>query len=238
MAGHSKWANIKHKKARVDSQRGKAFTKLTKEITVCARAQGGDPSHNVRLRQLIEKARAINMPQENYVRAIKKGTGELPGVQYESITYEGYAPNNIAIIVETLSDNRNRTVAELRHLFSSKGGTLGETNSVSWMFDKKGVVRAEGSSVTEDELLEKLLDFDVDNVTSQDNSFEVTCAISALDSVKKAVQDAGLTVDSAEIEWVPKTPMTLTEEQAERVYEFMEAVDDHEDVQHLYTNLG
>lgn len=238
MAGHSKWANIKHKKAKEDSKRGKAFTKLTKEITVCARAFGGDPANNVKLRHLIEKARAINMPQENYVRAIKKGTGELPGASYESITYEGYAPHNIAIIVETLTDNRNRTVAELRHLFSSSGGSLGETNSVSWMFDKKGVVRAEGTGITEDDLLEKLLDFEVDNVTSQDTMFEVTCAISALEHVKKAVHDAGLKIDSAEIEWVAKTPTELTEEQAEKVYEFMEAIDDHDDVQHLYTNLA
>jgi len=238
MAGHSKWANIRHKKGREDAKRGKAFTKLIKEITVAARTGGGDVDHNPRLRQLVEKAKQINMPKENTERAIKKGTGELPGVHYEAVQYEGYGPNGIAILVETLTDNKNRTVADLRHLFSSKGGNLGESGSVSWMFEHRGVIRAQDGTTTEDELLEKLIDFDIIDLTRHENLFSIVCNLKSLDAVKKAVENLGIKVESADLEWVPKTPMDLPEDQAQKAYEFLSSLDDHDDVQNVYTNLS
>ena len=164
MSGHSKWSTIKHKKAALDAKRGKAFTKLIKEITIAARLGGGDPTGNPRLRLLIDKAKEINMPTENTMRAIKRGTGELPGVSYEENTYEGYGPNGIAVIVDTFSDNKNRTVSELRHIFSSKGGNLAEHGAVSWMFEKMGVVKANDGSMTEEKLLETLIDYDINDI--------------------------------------------------------------------------
>lgn len=238
MAGHSKWANIKHKKAKEDSKRGKAFTRLTKEITVCARVGGGDPAGNPRLRQLIEKARSINMPLENTQRAIKKGTGELPGVQYEAITYEGYAPNGVAVIIETLTDNRNRCIAELRHFFSSRGGSIGETGSVAWMFDRMGVIRGTTETLSEDDLLEALLDFDIKDLTKDENNVHIVCDAKALDQVKKASEAAGLKVESAELEWVAKTSIDLAEEQGQQTFNFLEDLDDQDDVQAVYSNLG
>lgn len=238
MAGHSKWANIRHKKGREDAKRGKAFTKLIKEITVVARAGGGDPDHNPKLRQLIENAKEINMPKENTERAIKKGTGELPGVHYEAIRYEGYGPNGIAVLVETLTDNKNRTVADMRRLFSSKGGNLGETGSVSWMFERHGVVRAQDGSITEDELLEKLIDFDIVDITKDENLFSIVCNVKSLEKVKKAVADLDLTIGSSNLEWVPKTATTLPDNQAQKAYEFLSTLDDHDDVQNVYTNLA
>jgi YebC/PmpR family DNA-binding regulatory protein len=236
MSGHSKWANIKHKKEREDSKRGKIFTKLIKEITVAARANG-DPSANPRLRQLIDDAKEVNMPKENVDRAIKKGTGELPGQQYEAIAYEGYGPHGIAILVEALTDNKNRTVAELRRLFSTKGGNLGETGTVNWMFERRGVVRAQNTTMTEDELLEKLIDSDVTDIVLDDNIFTISCDIKSLEELKKAVKDLGLHVESAKIEWMPKTSVALPDDQAEKAYEFLSALDDHDDVQSVYTNL-
>jgi len=236
MAGHSKWANIKHKKAREDSKRGKAFTKLIKEITVAARSGGGDPTGNPRLRTLLEKAREINMPQENTTRAVKKGTGELPGVNYESITYEGYGPHGIAVIVEALTDNKNRTVAAVRHIFSAKGGSLGETGSVNWMFERLGVIRAEGNK-TEDEVLEALLDFEIRDVIIDGTMITITCEPKAVEVIKKAVLNLGLKIQSAEVEMIAKTPATLTEDQAQKAYAFLEELDDQDDVQSVYANL-
>lgn len=237
MAGHSKWANIRHKKGREDAKRGKAFTKLIKEITVAARSGGGDPDHNPRLRQLVEKAKEINMPKDNADRAIKKGTGELPGVHYEAIQYEGYGPNGIAVLVETLTDNKNRTVADLRKLFSNKGGSLGESGSVSWMFEHRGVVRAQNDNITEDELLENLIDFDIVDIVKDENLFSVICEVKSLEGVKKAVADLGFKVESADLEWVPKTTTSLPTDQAEKAYEFLGLLDDHDDVQNVFTNL-
>lgn len=238
MAGHSKWANIRHKKSREDAKRGKAFTKLIKEITVAARLGGGDVDSNPKLRQLVEKAKQINMPKENITRGIKKGTGELPGVQYEAMQYEGYGPFGVAVLVETLTDNKNRTVADLRHLFSSKGGNLGETGSVNWMFEHRGVVRAEIKNMSEDDLLEKLIDFDIVDITKDENLFSVVCAIKSLDAVKKAIEGFGFAVQSADLEWVPKNMTTLSDDQAEKAYEFLSLLDDHDDVQSVYTNLA
>ncbi|HEV2600789.1 MAG TPA: YebC/PmpR family DNA-binding transcriptional regulator [Candidatus Babeliales bacterium] len=237
MAGHSKWANIKHKKAKEDSKRGKAFTKLTKEITVCAREGGGDPAGNARLRLLMEKAREINMPLENTMRAIKKGTGELPGAQYESHTYEGYAPHGIAVMVDTLFDNKNRIAADMRRLFSRHGGSLGESGSVNWMFEQRGVIRATGSNMTEDELLEKLLDYPIEDISKDEQLFSIQCDSKSVDKVRQAVISAGLKVEEAELEWIAKSTISLPEEQAQKVYDFLTELDDHEDVQNVYTNL-
>jgi len=237
MAGHSKWANIKHKKEREDAKRGKAFGRMNKEITVAARLGGSDPTTNPRLRQLIDKSKAINMPRENIQRAIKKGTGELPGVQYEHMKYEGYGPYGIAIMVETITDNKNRTVASIRHLFSAQGGNLGEAGSVSWMFEQRGVIRARGNDITEDELLEKLLDFDIIDIMKND-FFSIICTIKSLEQVKKALIDLNLVIESADLEWIAKTPTTLPDDHAEKVYTFLSILDDQEDVQNIYTNLA
>lgn len=237
MAGHSKWANIKHKKAKEDAKRGKAFTKLSKELTVVARMSGGNPAGSPRLRLLMEKARDINMPLENVTRAIKKGTGELPGVSYEEIMYEGYGPNGVAVLVDILTDNKNRTAGEMRRLFSSNGGSLGETGSVAWMFEKRGVIRAVGST-TEELLLEQLIDFDIMDISHDEQIFTIQCDMRAIDQIKKSVENMGLKVESADLEWVAKNPVTLPEDQAERVYEFLSELDDHDDAQNVYSNLA
>lgn len=238
MSGHSKWSTIKHKKAKEDAKRGQAFTKLLKEITLCARMGGGNPDGNARLRLLMEKAKEINMPQENTMRAIKKGTGELPGISYEPLGYEGYGPYGIAVMIDTLSDNKNRTVASLRHAFSMKGGNLGENGSVSWMFDHLGVIHCASNGMNEDAMLELLLDFPVNDVKLEEGEFTITCEKRALEPVKKALEAKGLKVESAEFEWVPKTTVELSDEQAEKVYEFLEELQDLEDVQNVYANLA
>jgi YebC/PmpR family DNA-binding regulatory protein len=238
MAGHSKWKTIKHKKAATDAKRGAKFTKLIKEITIAARTGGGDPSGNPRLRLLLEKAREINMPIENSTRAIKRGTGELPGIQYESITYEGYGPHGVAVLVDVLTDNKNKAVAELRHAFSKNGGTLAEVGAVSWMFEKKGEVRAEAGAIGEEELLEKLIEYDIDNISLDEGVFTIHCPVAELETVRQAIEDMGLKVESAELEWRPKTPIDLGEEETEKVFEFLGAIEDLDDVQNCYTNLS
>lgn len=238
MSGHSKWSTIKHKKAKEDSKRGKVFTKLIREITVAAREGGGDPAGNAKLRLIIEKSKAVNMPQDNIVRAIKKGTGELGGENYEAITYEGYGPFGTAVVVETLSDNRNRTASDLRHVFSKMGGNLGETGSVAWMFEHKGVIRAAGP-LSEDALVEKLLDYNIDDVMFHDGIFSVTCRLQDLDIIKKAVEGLGMKVESAQFEWVAKSPVMIEDkDQEEKVFKFLEALDDLDDVQNVYANVG
>jgi len=237
MAGHSKWSTIKHKKAKEDAKRGKAFTKLIKEITVAARSGGGDPTGNPKLRLLLEKAKEINMPKDNADRAIKKGTGELPGMSYEAITYEGYGPYGIAVIVDALTDNKNRTVADMRRIFSSKGGNLAESGAVSWIFEKKGVVKAQGEETSEDEILEKLIDYDVDDIVKDDEIYFIICESKALMQIKSAAENIGLRVENADLEWIPKSTTKLAEEQAEKAYEFLGVLDDHDDVQNVYTNL-
>ncbi len=237
MAGHSKWANIKHKKAKEDAARGKSFTKLVKEITVAAK-EGGDLIGNPRLRTLVDKAKSINMPQDNIKRAIQKGTGELPGVSYEAFTYEGYGPNGIAVIVEVLTDNKNRAAAELRHTFSRTGGNLSENGSVSWMFSQKGVIKGTGLKLSEDELLEALLDFDVDDIEKSEDLFIITCASKALGEVRDELVRLGMKVDDANIEWVAKDPTDLDDSQSESVIEFLEALDELDDIQNVYSNLA
>lgn len=237
MSGHSKWANIKHKKAKEDASRGKAFTKLVKEITIAAH-ESGDINANPRLRTLVEKAKDINMPLDNIKRAIQKGTGELPGVSYEQHMYEGYGPGGIAVILELLTDNKNRAVAELRHAFSRKGGNLAENGAVNWMFSQKGIIKATGSTHTEDTLLEELLDYDVEEIGKDEEIFTIQTSPKALNEVKEAVKGLGLKVDHAEIEWVAKDLLEPSEEDSERAIEFLDALEALDDIQNVYTNLG
>jgi YebC/PmpR family DNA-binding regulatory protein len=236
MSGHSHWATIKRKKEKEDSKRGQAFTKLIKEITVAAKA-GGDPAGNPRLRLLIEKARDINMPLDNIQRAIKRGTGELPGVSYEAMMYEGYGPYGIAVMVDTLSDNKNRIVSELRHVFTGKGGNLGESGSVAWMFEKMGVLDVQGT-ISEDTLLEKLIEYDIKDVKQNGTFITIFCDPKAVELVKKALLEIPLKVEKAEVEFVPKNTTELPQEQAKKAYEFLESLQDLDDVQNVYTNLA
>lgn len=236
MSGHSKWATIKRKKAAVDAKRGKEFTKLIKEITVAARLGGGDPAANSKLRLLLEKAKEINMPLDNTVRAIKRGTGEMPGQQYEEQMYEGYGPFGTAVVIDALTDNKNRTVAELRRIFSSSGGSLAETGAVGWMFARMGVLQVTGKT-SEDALLELLLDYDIKDIFFDGEVFSVTCDPKCLDKVKALLQENGLKVDKAEIEWVAQNTVALTPDQEEKAYDFLSSLEDHDDVQNVYTNL-
>jgi len=237
MSGHSKWANIKHKKAKEDAKRGQTFTKIIKEITVCAKS-GGIPENNPQLRQLIEKAKEANMPAENIIRAVKKGTGELPGVSYEAITYEGYGPGGTALIIEALTDNKNRTVADLRHIFGRHNGNLAETGSVNWMFEKLGVIRGNANGKTEDDFFEALLDFDIQDIEVDDNFVTITTAMASLQEVKEAVKNLGIKVEHAELEWVAKNNLEVNEETEEKAFALFEALEDNDDVQNVYSNLN
>ena len=221
MSGHSKWSTIKHKKAKEDAKRGKLFTKLLKEITIAARMGGGDTEANPRLRLLMEKAKEINMPQENSMRAIKRGTGELPGVNYERYMYEGYGPANSAVIIDVLTDNKNRAIAALRAFFTRKQGTIAESGAVSWMFDKLGVMRVPKQRLTEDQLIEHLLAHEVKDVYAEDNVFVITCAVKALDEIKYALSTLNIAVESADIEWVPKNIFDIDKASEEKVYDFL-----------------
>ncbi len=243
MSGHSKWSTIKHKKAKEDSKRGKIFTKLIKEISIAARLGGGDPNANPKLRLLLEKAKEINMPQENSVRAIKRGLGQLPGQVYESYTYEGYGPSNIAVIVETLTDNKNRAIAELRHIFSKNGGSIAENGAVSWMFHKYGVIKATSNNkanLTEDALIEALIDFDIQdiNIDKEENMVTITCNSKSLDQIKNALEQLDFKVEHAEIEWVAENGLNIAKEEEEKAYDFLSALEDLDDVQNVYTNLA
>lgn len=236
MSGHSKWATIKRKKASIDAKRGKEFTKLIKEITVAARG-GGDPTTNARLRLLLEKAKEINMPLDNTARAIKRGTGEMPGVNYEEQSYEGYGPYGIAVVIDALTDNKNRTVAELRKLFTMHGCTLAESGSVSWMFARLGVLDVSGAQ-SEDQLLELLLDYDIKDINFNDDVYTITCDPKALEIVKKTLRDAGLKVERAELDLVAQNHTILPKEEFEKASEFLGELEDHDDVQNMYTNLN
>lgn len=238
MAGHSKWANIKHKKAKEDAKRGKEFTKLVREITIAAKS-GGDPAGNPRLRHLMDEAKDINMPQENIQRAIKKGTGELPGVSYESITYEGHGPSGVVVMVETLTDNKNRAVADLRALFTRHGGHLAETGSVNWMFERLGIIRAQAlPGTTEDSLFEQLIDFDVKEISLHDNIFTISMPLPSLHEVTEAVKKLGMKIEKSQIEWVAKTLINLDAEAEEKAFNLLEKIEDYDDVQNVYTNVG
>lgn len=236
MSGHSKWATIKRKKAAIDAKRGKIFTKLIKEITIAARHGGGDPSGNPRLRLAVDNAKAQNMPQDNIDRAIKKATGELEGVTYHELTYEGYGPAGIAVLVEVATDNKNRTVAEVRHLFSKNGGSLGEGGSVSWMFDRKGVITLPKQNKTEDDIMDIIIEAGADDLQTEEEFFEISTAIESFETVRKAVADKGLEIENASLQWVAKNLIEVKGEDAEKAMKLIESLEDIDDVQNVYSN--
>jgi YebC/PmpR family DNA-binding regulatory protein len=236
MSGHSKWSSIKHKKAAKDAKRGKLFTKLIKEITVAAR-NGGDVNANPRLRTAVLTARAASLPNDTIERAIKKGSGQLEGQVFEEIDYEGYGPGGVAVMARVLTDNRNRTVSELRFLFSKHGGHLGEANSVAWMFQKRGVVHVDSTGVDEDRVMEVALEAGADDVSDAGESFEVVSTPESLETVRSAVEGAGLTPTSAEVTMVPKSTVHLTGAPAASALKLLEALEDHDDVQNVSANL-
>jgi len=238
MSGHSKWATTKRKKAAIDAKRGKMFTKITKEITVAARLGGGDPDGNPRLRTAIEKAKGVSMPADNIKRAVQKGTGELPGVAYEETTYEGYGPNGVAIIIEVMTDNRNRTVSEVRHIMEKLGKGMGENGCVSWMFHKKGYIVVNKAKADEERLMSIVLDAGAEDLKAEDETFEITSAPSDFDKVKKALGDAGIATEVAEVTMVPQTYVKLEgQKEAAQMMRLMEALEDNDDVQNVYANF-
>lgn len=237
MSGHSKWNTIKHKKAAVDAKRGKTFTRLIKEITIAARAGGGDPETNPRLRTAVSSAKTQNMPADNITRAIKKGTGELEGVEYEEITFEGYGPSGVAVFVETVTDNRNRIVAEVRHVFSKFNGNLGEQGCVAWMFDKKGILMFPKESISENALMEAALDGGAEDINDEGSLWEVVTGPANLDSVKRAVEKAGFKPDNAEVSMIPQSTVKLAGKEAASMLKLMDALDEIDDVQNIYANF-
>jgi YebC/PmpR family DNA-binding regulatory protein len=237
MAGHSKWSQIKRKKAALDAKRGAKFTKLIREITVAARAGGGDPDGNARLRLAIETAKAQNMPQDNIERAIKKGTGELEGVHYEEVTYEGYGPGGAAIMVEVATDNLNRTVAEIRHAFAKHGGNLGSPNSVAWMFDRRGQLFLDASACDEDTALEAALEAGADDMTTDGDQYVVTTDPSSLNTVRDSLVAAGLTPESAELGMIPQNTVQVSGKDAEKLLKLMSVLDDNDDVSKVFSNF-
>ena len=237
MSGHSKWSTIKHKKGAADARRGKVFTKLIKEITVAARMGGGDPSGNPRLRSAVAAAKAENMPKDNIDRAVKKGTGELPGVSYEEATFEGYGPGGVAVLVEILSDNRKRTVADIRHVFSKNAGNLGEAGCVSWMFDKKGLIVFEKGKVDEERLMDLALEAGAEDVRETDKEFEVITEPSTFERVKKQLEEANLKPSYGEVSMVPQSTIRLTGKEAQQMVRLMESLEDSDDIQHVYANF-
>jgi YebC/PmpR family DNA-binding regulatory protein len=237
MSGHSKWATIKHKKGALDAKRGKVFTRVAKEITMAAKQGGGDPEKNPRLRGAVAEARANNMPSDNIKRAIQRGTGELPGVNYEEITFEGYGPGGVALIIEVTTDNRNRAVSEIRHMLGKHGGNLGETNSVSWMFHKKGIIVVAKSAAKEDDLMNIVLDAGADDLTSDEENYEIVSSPASFEAVREAVTAAGITPASASISMVPENYTKLEGASANQMIRLLEAVEDHDDVQNVYSNF-
>jgi YebC/PmpR family DNA-binding regulatory protein len=237
MSGHSKWSTIRHKKAAVDAKRGKLFTKLIKEITIAARQGGGDPSGNPRLRSAIAAARSANMPADNIKRAVQKGTGELPGVTYEEVAYEGYGPGGVAILLETLTDNRMRTTPEIRHLFTKHGGNLGEPNSVAWMFEKKGHFLVPCSAASEEQLMELVLEAGGDDLRQEGDQFEIHCPPEAFSAVQQMLDDAQIEAHESSIVMEPQNVVHLDGKKADQCLRLLEFLEDHDDVQNVYANL-
>lgn len=237
MSGHSKWASIKHKKGAADAKRGKIFTKLIREITVAARAGGGNPDTNPRLRLAIQRAKASNMPAGNIERGIKKGTGELEGVNYEEVTYEGYGPGGVAIIAEALTDNKNRATSEIRNIFSKKGGNMAGHGSVSWIFEKKGYIVVNRDAVEEDKLMSIALDAGAEDLKTEDTTYAVTTAPNDLDKIKKALEDNKIKIEAAEVTNVPKSTIKLAGENAKKVLALVSELEELDDVQNVYANF-
>ncbi len=237
MAGHSKWAQIKHKKARVDAQRGKIFSKLIREITVAARLGGGDPDHNPRLRLAIDRARQHNMPWENIERAIKRGTGEIEGAKYETVVYEAYAPGGVALLIKALTDNKNRTTGEVRHVLSKHGGHMAGAGSVAWQFKEMGVIYIDRQGVEEDDVLEVALEAGAEDVKVQEDTFEVWTDPKEFYAVKTAFEERQFPISSAQLTLVPQNTVQLDEKQAEKVLKLVAALEDLDDVQEVYANF-
>lgn len=237
MSGHSKWSSIKHKKGAADAKRGKIFTQLIKEITVAARLGGGDPDGNPRLRTAIQAAKGENMPKDNIERAIKKGTGELEGISYEEISYEGYGPGGVALLIDCLTDNKNRTVADIKYIFDRHGGNLGEPGCVAWMFEKRGMIIFEKDKVDEEKLIEAALEAGAEDVKEEEVEFEVITAPSDFEAIKKAFDDREMVYSVAEISMVPQNTVKLEGKKAEQMLNLMEAFEDNDDVNHVYANF-
>lgn len=237
MSGHSKWATIKRKKAVTDTKRGKEFTKIIKEITIAARSGGGDIKGNPRLRLAIEKAKSANMPADNIKRATLRGTGELPGIVYEEVTYEGYGPNGVALIIESVTDNKNRTVSEIRHLLDRNHGKLGATNSVSRMFHRKGIIHVLRTNYNEDELLGIILDAGADDMKTDEEMYEIITTTDSFEPVKQAIESKNIKIEDAEIHLVPENTVKVEGKDAENVLKLVETLDEHEDIQHVYANF-
>jgi YebC/PmpR family DNA-binding regulatory protein len=237
MSGHSKWSTIKHKKAAKDAKRGKLFTKLIKEITVAAKMGGGDINANPRLRTAVTTARQNSMPTDNIDRAIKKGTGELEGVTYDEVNYEGYGPGGAAVLVMVMTDNRNRTVAEIRRLFTKHGGSMGESGCVAWMFHKQGVITVDKQQVDEDRLMEIALEAGADDVAAEDDTYQITTAPDAFEAVKDALDKAKISAASAAVSMVPQNTLRLTGTQAEHTLKLLDELEDHDDVQDVASNI-
>ena len=237
MSGHSKWHTIKHKKGALDAKRGKLFTKLIKEITVAARTGGGDTDANARLRKAVLDAKAGNMPNDTIDRAIKRGTGELEGVNYEEIVYEGYGPGGVAVMIDAMTDNRNRTVAEIRHMFSKNGGNLASTGAVGWIFEKKGYIVVEKSAKPEDEMFEIVTEAGAEDLRDDEDNYEIITAPDNFDTVLEAVKKAGIEPQVAEVEMIPKEYKKLEGNEAKQMLKLMEALEDHDDVQKVSANF-
>ena len=237
MSGHSKWHSIKHKKGAADAKRGKIFTRLIKELTVAARAGGGDPDMNPRLRTIIADAKAQNMPADNIKRAIRRGTGEEPGVSYEEAQYEAYGPGGAAVIMDVLTDNKNRTVGELRHLLTKHGGTLAETNAVAWMFTKRGYIVIEKSKADEETLMSAVLDAGADDLRDDEDNWEVLTSPEVFQAVHDAVKKLGIETATAEISMLPQNYLKLEGKQAQQMLKLMEGLDEHDDIRHVWSNF-
>jgi YebC/PmpR family DNA-binding regulatory protein len=239
VSGHSKWASIKHKKASTDAKRGKIFTKIVKEIAIAARLGGGDPGGNPRLRTAIEKAKEVNMPHDNIKKAIMKGTGELPGVSYEEFVYEGYGPAGAAVMMEVMTDNKNRTLPEIRTIMSKCGGSLGETGCVSWMFDKKGYILVNKTKASEDSVMSVALEAGAEDMKNepQEDNYEIITAPEDMNKVTTALENASIPIESSEVSMIPQNYVVLDEKPAEQMLRLMDALEDHEDIQNVYSNF-
>lgn len=236
MSGHSKWVNIRVKKGKMDSLRGKAFTRLAKEIIAAARAGGGDPDNNIRLRNVLQKAREASMPQDNIKRNIMRGTGELEGVQYEEITYEGYGPGGVAIMVQCMTDNRNRTPPEIRSIFRAHGGNLGETGCVGYLFEHKGVITLDSAAGDEDTVMMAALEAGAEDVLTEEDGYTITTSPSDVYTVRETLEKAGITVEEAEARMVPQNTVTVTGKEAQQVMKLIDALEENDDVQNVYSN--
>lgn len=238
MAGHSKWANIKHKKEKTDAQKGKIFTKIGREIAVAVKEGGSDPENNSRLKDVIAKAKAANMPNDTIMRSIKKASGEIGTVNYEEVTYEGYGPSGVAIIVQTLTDNRNRTASEMRYIFDRNGGSLGATGCVSWMFDRKGLMIIEDNgNVDEDTLMMEALELGAEDISKEDDVYEIITEPTVFSAVRSGLEEAGYKFLSAEVAMIPQNSVRLNEADAEKVLSIIDKLEDNDDVQNVYHNL-